>query len=240
MIQNPYEVLGLSYGATDEEVTKAYRKLVKKYHPDLQKPEDKEKAEAKMKQINEAYDTLINEEKRNRYNEELIEKRRQEELEKQENVRKQQETFNQNNYQEKSYVQNNYNQNIQRDTKENYTRPDDMKRRRYEEELRKEQEVLRRQMQQSMQQEYENAYYNYLRSLGYRIKERWTWEKTKNLILTIIIMIAVIGILWFIPPTHNLMLNFYNDNFLVKIIVDIFLNIVKAIWQAFTGIFTKK
>ena len=56
MIQNPYEVLGLSYGATDEEVTKAYRKLVKKYHPDLH-PGDEEAAR-KMREINEAYDQI--------------------------------------------------------------------------------------------------------------------------------------------------------------------------------------
>ena len=58
MIQNPYEVLGLSYGATDEEVTKAYRKLVKKYHPDLH-PGDEESAR-KMREINEAYDQIKN------------------------------------------------------------------------------------------------------------------------------------------------------------------------------------
>ncbi len=56
MIQDPYKVLGLSYGATDEEVTKAYRKLVKKYHPDLH-PGDKEAAR-KMSEINEAYDQI--------------------------------------------------------------------------------------------------------------------------------------------------------------------------------------
>ncbi len=58
MIQNPYEILGLSYGATDEEVTKAYRKLVKKYHPDLH-PGDEEAAR-KMREINEAYDQIKN------------------------------------------------------------------------------------------------------------------------------------------------------------------------------------
>ena len=56
MIQDPYKVLGLSYGATDEEVTKAYRKLVKKYHPDLH-PGDEEAAR-KMSEINEAYDQI--------------------------------------------------------------------------------------------------------------------------------------------------------------------------------------
>ena len=65
MIQDPYKVLGLSYGATDEEVTKAYRKLVKKYHPDLH-PGDKE-AERKMSEINNAYDQIKNG-KANQYN----------------------------------------------------------------------------------------------------------------------------------------------------------------------------
>ena len=45
-----YEVLGLSKGASDEELKKAYRKLAKKYHPDVN-PGDKG-AEAKFKEIN--------------------------------------------------------------------------------------------------------------------------------------------------------------------------------------------
>ena len=52
MYQDPYKVLGLSPGASDEEVTKAYRKLAKKYHPDLN-PNDKEAAK-KMSVINAA------------------------------------------------------------------------------------------------------------------------------------------------------------------------------------------
>ena len=52
MYQDPYKVLGLSPGASDEEVTKAYRKLAKKYHPDLN-PNDKEVAK-KMSEINAA------------------------------------------------------------------------------------------------------------------------------------------------------------------------------------------
>ncbi|CDZ24742.1 Chaperone protein DnaJ [[Clostridium] cellulosi] len=60
-----YEVLGVSRDATDEDIKKAYRKLAKKYHPDLN-PGDKE-AEAKFKEINEAYETLSDKNKRARY-----------------------------------------------------------------------------------------------------------------------------------------------------------------------------
>jgi len=60
-----YEVLGLSKGASEEEIKKAYRQLAKKYHPDLN-PGDKE-AEARFKEINEAYQVLSNPETRAQY-----------------------------------------------------------------------------------------------------------------------------------------------------------------------------
>ena len=60
-----YEVLGVSRGASDDEIKKAYRKLAKQYHPDLN-PGDKT-AEAKFKEINEAYEILTDKDKRSRY-----------------------------------------------------------------------------------------------------------------------------------------------------------------------------
>ncbi len=58
-MNNPYEVLGVSENATDEEIKKAYRKLAKQYHPDnyIDNPL-KDLAAEKMKAINEAYDTI--------------------------------------------------------------------------------------------------------------------------------------------------------------------------------------
>ena len=51
-----YEVLGISKGASEDEIKKAYRKTAKKYHPDLH-PDDPV-AEAKFKECNEAYEVL--------------------------------------------------------------------------------------------------------------------------------------------------------------------------------------
>ena len=63
--KNPYEVLGVKAEATDEQIRSAYRKLAKKFHPDLN-PGNKQ-AEARFKEISVAYDLLSDKEKRARF-----------------------------------------------------------------------------------------------------------------------------------------------------------------------------
>lgn len=59
-----YEVLGVSKSASEDEIKKAFRKLAKKYHPDMNKESD---AEAKFKEINEAYEVLSDPQKKATY-----------------------------------------------------------------------------------------------------------------------------------------------------------------------------
>lgn len=65
MSKDYYKILGVEKGASKEEIKKAYKKLAKKYHPDLNK--DNSEAEKKFKEINEAASILTNEQKRSQY-----------------------------------------------------------------------------------------------------------------------------------------------------------------------------
>jgi DnaJ-class molecular chaperone with C-terminal Zn finger domain len=59
-----YDILGVSKDASQDEIKKAYRRLSKKYHPDLNDAPD---AEDKFKEVAEAYETLSDESKRSQY-----------------------------------------------------------------------------------------------------------------------------------------------------------------------------
>lgn len=65
MSEDLYSILGVSKNATDDEIKKAYRKLAKKYHPDLNKGD--KSAEEKLKNVNRAYEILSDKQKRAQY-----------------------------------------------------------------------------------------------------------------------------------------------------------------------------
>ncbi|MCI7214407.1 MAG: DnaJ domain-containing protein, partial [Dysosmobacter sp.] len=60
-----YEVLGVDKSASEDEIKRAYKKMARKYHPDLN-PDNKE-AEEKFKEVNEAYEVLSDSDKKARY-----------------------------------------------------------------------------------------------------------------------------------------------------------------------------
>ena len=70
-MKNYYEILEVDTKASKEVIDKAFKVLAKRYHPDMQEENKKEWAEAKFKEINEAYETLSNLDKKEKYDAEL-------------------------------------------------------------------------------------------------------------------------------------------------------------------------
>ena len=144
---NLYEILEVSEKASKEVIEKAYHVLAKKYHPDLQQEVQKQEAEKKMKQINEAYEILSDEEKRKEYDIKLEQERqmqREQELQKQKEESKSQV--------EKPIIENELHKEDIRQQAETM-----------EQENTSNQNIQN--LQNEMKKAYRQAYYDYLRSL---------------------------------------------------------------------------
>jgi len=231
-MENYYERLEVSEKASQEVIEKAYKVLVKKYHPDLHDQKDREKAEEKMKKINEAYDVLIDQERRMQYDKQLKEIREQTNKKIENNInnttQSKNEQYRQEHNRQKQYYENQeeYRKQMQEET---YKRK--IENQKYEQEYRKK-------MEEQINKEYENAYYNYLKTLGYKIKEKWTWKKFLSLLQVIGIMAIIITILWFFPPTNKLIVEFYESNPILKGAFDLIGKLLESVWISINSLFT--
>ena len=199
-----YEALEVSKNASKEIIEKAYKVLAKKYHPDLQKEDEKEKAKQKMQIINEAYEVLSDDTKRKEYDKQLEFEKEQEIKRKQEEMLKKQEILRRQQ-QELELKQREYTNNIDNDT------TNDSKMDYIQNEGRR--------------------YISYIRNYRNRPKERWTKERFLKVLEALGIFIAIILILWFFPPTHKLIMDIYEENEIIKAIINVIANIFKGLFD---------
>lgn len=185
-----YEILEVSRMASKEVITKAYKVLVRKYHPDLEQDEGKkEEAKEKMVRINEAYETLSDDEKRKKYDDTIAILEEKERIAK-EKERQQSKTQNINNNRNINVNKNtvDVNNNINNIDNRNNLNNDTI----LQEEMQRAEEEIQMHKQNIVNQMYED-YYNTLRRMGYKVVTvRPLKERIKAYVIAGIVILLLI------------------------------------------------
>lgn len=206
MEKNYYDILEVNKNASPEIIEKAYKTLIKKYHPDLQKNELKNEYEEKIKKINEAYEILSDTEKRRIYNLNL--KNTEFSIDDYNNL------YNENinlkreiNYLKNKINTNSYN-NLQKNT--------------YDNSLNNIENEINKKINNAVNKAYYDAYIQDLKNRGYKIKYKKTLKDCIALILTFLIIALLIFILWHVPFINNYLINLYKENVALQFIINLF------------------
>lgn len=215
---NYYKILEVDKNASPEVIEKAYKTLVKKYHPDLQESNLKQASEEKIKLINEAYEILSNPISRAKYDETL----KQTEISEEDFNRLSEE--NKNLYDEINNLKtNNVSNNYNEYTYNNYY---NKKQEEFQNQYKKQLDY-ENQLQQAREKAYHDAYIQDLKNRGYKIRYKKTPKDYLKNFIALFITIFILFILFQIPFIKNFFINLYEENIVIKSIVDIFLNIFK-------------
>ena len=221
-MKNYYEILEIDKNASKEVIEKSYKTLVKKYHPDLQPEDKKALAEAKIKQINEAYEILSNEEKKAEYDKTLqvntISQNQYNELFNEKELLKNELNNLKNNPPTVNNVQNTQNQHSSTNTSSN--------------------EDYYNNLQNAMKKAYYDAYIQSLKDRGYTIKYKKTFKDYLRIFIAYLSLFIIIFLVWKIPFTKKILLNIYNSNEYLKLFIDIIIEFFASIINTFKTIFT--
>lgn len=220
-----YDWLEVSPKASPEVIEKAYKALVIKYHPDLQKNNNQE-SEIIIRKINEAYDVLSNPVKRTEYDTQLNKKSQSNYVSKDDYYKLQQELNLLKQKQNNSIKSSQY-YSKQQQSESSYSQQE-LKKKQYE--LEKE---YYNQIQTAQKKAYHDAYIEDLKNRGYRIKYKKSLKYYLKLTIICIIILLILWILWKIPFIHNYIVNLSNDNIIIKIFVEIIKSIYEAFYKAF-------
>lgn len=210
--KNYYDWLEISRNASPEVVEKAYKTLVKKYHPDLQEGENKQQAEEMIKKINEAYSVLSDETKRKQYDETI----KEDTISKEDYDRLQQEL---NNMRKQSTTNDNHNTN-------HVTNMQPTENEKPEQNIEYQQ-----QLENARKKAYYDAYIQDLKRRGYKIRYKKTFKDYLKIFIVIIVVIVLCILLWVIPFTREKLIDFYNSNEIIKWMIDMVINIFKSIFN---------
>lgn len=206
-MKNYYEILEVDVNASSEVIEKAYKTLIKKYHPDLQPEDKKQEAEIKVKLINEAYDTLSDKDKKENYDNKLKSIKEQERMQREEEIKRkintQTSSYNRINNSidnvPKRQIKNLHQEKIDRKIKE---------------------DLYNQKINKAYNKAYNDAYIQALKNMGYEIEYEKSWKSYfKGLLVIIFAILFCIG-LWHIPFIKNFILDFCNNNEIIRTLID--------------------
>ena len=206
MYKNYYDILQVNRNASPEIIEKAYKTLAKKYHPDLQAEENRKQSEEILKEINEAYETLSNTEKKQAYDALLTQQETQ--TTNQSNKATDATAFSKDEFRYKQQEALHQQKN------------------QYQKQLQHEQELAyQQQLEQARQKAYHDAYIQDLKNRGYKIRYKKTLKDYITSFVSLIITILILFLLWQIPFIRNFFMNMYLENEVIHTIVDLILNL---------------
>lgn len=247
-----YNLLEVDEKASKEEIEKAYQSLILEYHQDPKlTPKENEENELILNKVKIAYEILMNDEKRAKYDKDLAKKRAEEliknvslnnENKPKEDIEVKQEINNSedNKYNDEEY-DDDIDNNLEYEVQEQNYQDDDVTLSKEEQRKVKKaaQDEFKNNLKKAQKAEeeynkaYNEAYNNYMKKMGYKVKEPLTLQRIKNVAIFIIAVIIVCALAWIIPPIRNILIDLYNENFIIKSLVDI----VRLIFNAIIGIF---
>ena len=210
---NYYKILEVDKNASSEVIEKAYKTIVKKYHPDLQGSNLKAEYEEKIKSINEAYEILSNPILRAKYDEKLKE-----------------DDISEENFQKLSRENenlhnelNNLKHNINYTRYNNNINTDDNIQQRQQKEIE-----YQNQINEAKQKAYYDAYIQDLKNRGYKIKYKKTLKDYFKNFIALLITLIIIFILLQIPFIKNFFINLYEENVAIQYVVNLISNLFKS------------
>lgn len=217
-----YDILKVKQNATQEEILNSYYKLEKKYSNNNEI----------LKKLQIAKEVLTNSDARNNYDKKLEEIKQNElisninnntinyNIKKQEDEKRIEEKSKQMEIEnEKNILKQKEQEELKRQKEQ---RKKEKKYEKLENKINKEQEKKTKEL-------YEEAYASYLESLGFKVKRRWTIKRIKRLIISSIALIVICFILWNIPIVREKLTDLYNNNFIIKMLIDLIVNIINLI-----------
>ncbi len=242
-----YDLLEVDEKASKEEIQKAYQKLILEYaqNPNLTAEENADN-ELIMNKVKIAYTILMDDAKRDKYDKDLAKKRAEELLQNVSTVSEEieeepanienEEVDDDDKYDDGDYddsYEDSERANIQEVeevelSKEEQKRVQKAAQDEFKANLKKAQKA-----EEEYNKAYNEAYNNYMRKLGYNVKEPITLKRVMNVVIFIIVTIVVCVIAWLIPPIRKMLIDIYNENIIIKALVDIVGMLFKSIFSIF-------